>query len=279
MTTSIVVLTSNEALSRFVGIKKSAIVPVEIRNKPCFREKPFAVSSVLVRELGKATEILANYFVGIPESTEALIVLCEKGLEKFAAPFARSFFTYFFDPGMGGKTVQNYLGYVCARVLSAFAIYSSRFDDAKYRRLMLLPTRNFKASEIKDLEGLFLGSVKTDDFGPKLDGILARIRKRQKPKRESTYDDVYIVDDSHRHFIYGKERHSQNETSCPPHGASCLTSGHFRFGRRYDSGRHYNVSYAGWNISGMFASCHDAQIQMTARSHINMFPNDFFGKN
>jgi hypothetical protein len=100
------------------------------------------------------------------------------------------------------------------------------------------------------------------------------MRNRQRPKRESSYSTSYIVDDDQKHFEYGKERHAQ-PASGPPHQKLCALSGIFRFGKRYDSGRHFNVSLSSGLIGGSFDDCHDAAVGITARTHINMFPNDF----
>jgi hypothetical protein len=189
-------------------------------------------------------------------------------------------FTVLFDHTFEGKSIHNYLGMVLSKVVRAFAAYSVRFDDQKARKLLTLPLRNFRSSELRQLHSLFKnGVIPGGNFSNSLDEILKALRERQKPKVETNYRRTFVVDDLARYFEYGREIHAQLETGVPPHNYLCAVTGSYRFGKRYDSTRHFNVSLQEERISGTFADCHDVRADRSPCSHINMFPNDFFGRN
>jgi hypothetical protein len=116
------------------------------------------------------------------------------------------------------------------------------FEDEKYRKILLLPLRNFDASELDTLKSLFSPCVAVSGFQPQLEAALSELRKRQRPKTQRSSQATYLVDDQWRHFVYGKERYAQIETACPPHVPYCELAGKSRFGARYDERRHYNIS-------------------------------------
>jgi hypothetical protein len=185
-----------------------------------------------------------------------------------------------FDHNFAGKSMNNYFWMILSRVIKTFAAYEARFDNEKTRKLLVLPLRNFSADELDELHALFKNGVATDgNFSTSLDRLLKGLRKRQKPKVETTYRKTYIVDDENRFFEYGKEKHSQLETEVPPHNPLCAVTGVYRFGKRYDAERHFNLSLEAERIQGTFHDCHGSSAERGPSTHINMFPNDFFGAN
>jgi hypothetical protein len=130
---------------------------------------------------------------------------------------------------------------------------------------------------MEDLVALFVAGINAATLAGALDLILERFRQRQRPKRGSTYRETYLVDNRLLHFNFGKERHSKADSSRPPHAANCVSNAAFRFGRRYETDRHFNVSLDNAKIGGEFCDCHDVTVTVSPQTHLNMFPNDFFG--
>jgi hypothetical protein len=141
-----------------------------------------------------------------------------------------------------------------------------------------LPLNNFQADELSWIRKLIVSSEGILEFNDLLEKNLVQLRKRQSPKRRTTFKDTYFVDDRARYFSYGLERHAKVETFGPPHSPICEINSIFRFGWRFDRDRHFNVSVdsKGGAISGHFIDCHGTILSVKSRSHINMFPNGFF---
>jgi hypothetical protein len=89
---------------------------------------------------------------------------------------------------------------------------------------------------------------------------------------------MYTIDDQFRFFVYGKETHARFGTG-EPHKPYCELAGHFRFGQRIDALRHYNVSETEGDrttIGGNFLDCHNTSHDVSRRTHLNIFSNDYF---
>jgi hypothetical protein len=276
MNINIVFLLSDVRLARYIGFQKSAVVPSEIRDAAYYRDKNLSAAAVVLDRQEEVEYQLDRYFSDILSSTEGLVVICDTTFHQAIGTFTKSFFFYFFNMQNCRSSYQNFLSPLCSKALRAFQAYSSRFDNEKYRRLLILPTANFRAEELTALVDIFARGVDQHEFGLKIDTYLGQIRARQKPKYSSGYNDVYLVDDYDRYFKYGPERHGFPDTACPPHNSECIANSQFRFGRRFDSGRHFNVSVEQGRISGSFADCHGNARTVQPTSHLNMFPNDFF---
>jgi hypothetical protein len=273
---SIVVITPDIAVSHAIRLAKNSLIPRDLRIK-----YPNISMVSLLAEGSTNLQSLSSYFTARAARVTGAIILCDNRLGPLVGPLGSSLFTVIIDHNFGGKNLHNYFGMILSKVIRAFATFAERFDNEKYRKLLILPLRNFHSHELKELHLLFRAGVRADgNFSNILDEILKRLRERQKPKVESSYSATYIVDDDHRYFEYGKEAHCRLETGCPPHGPLCAVTGVYRFGKRYDTDRHFNVSLEReQQISGAFVDCHGVRAYRTPRSHLNMFPNDFFGSN
>jgi hypothetical protein len=268
---SVVVLTADKSLSRTIGISKIALIPADIRQK----HPDISIVSYPIDGSTTLAE-LASYFVGKSSSVNGVIVLCDNRFAHLARLLTTPLFTVIFDHTLAGKTLHNYLGMILSRVIRAFNSFAIRFDDQKYRKLLILPLRNFCADELRELHALFRNGVRPDgEFHNSIDLLLRTLRSRQRPKVGTTYQTIYIVDDKERFFEYGKEIHGKLETSVPPHDHLCAVTGIYRFGKRYDVDRHFNVSTQAKTISGVFEDCHGVSAKRAPCSHLNMFPNDF----
>ena len=271
----VTVLTPDTEFARNVGVQKTSLVPRDIRRKV----SAISINSYTV-DSPFSLKSLATYFLNLPKTVSGVIVLCDHRCAHIIRHISTPLFTIVIDGQLGGKTLHNYFGMILSRSMRAFTILAQRFDDEKYRKLLILPLRNFSAPEIAELHGLFGDGVTPDgEFNNSLDQILGRLRERQKPKTLTLSRKHYIVDAKGRFFEYGKEIHCQIETAVPPHDYLCGVTGVFRFGKRYEPARHFNVSLEGSQIDGTFRDCHGTSHHTESRSHLNMFPNDFFGAN
>ena len=156
---------------------------------------------------------------------------------------------------------------------------ASTFGRGNDGVLLTLPIRNLDAPEVGAIATLCRQDILEPTFADALEANLKSLRGRIHPRPKSSYRTRYVVDHSKRYFHYGLERHAQFDTG-GDHLPSCSLNGHFRFGRRIDAGRHYNVSETDGDvtsISGVFSNCHDMKIEVTRHFHLNMFANDFFG--
>lgn len=273
MSTSIVVLTLDRALSQLIGIKKTFFVPSDLRKK----YPDMSVVSYLANS-DTTAEDLVPYLTGMESS--GIVLLCDNRLAHLVPALGTPLFTVIFDHTLGGKPPHNYFGMILSKILKAFAAFEARFNDQKMKKLLVLPLRNFWSAELRQLHGLFRnGVVINEAFANSVDQLLSALRGRQRPKTDRNYGKRYVVDDQVKYFEYGHERHAQLETGVPPHNPLCAVAGIFRFGKRYDANRHFNVSRQGEDISGIFYGCHDDSAARGPCSHVNMFPNDFFGAN
>ena len=268
---SIVVLTPNRSLSSVIRVKKTRLIPGDLRKK-------YPNISIGSFELQPATtvEALATFFAQM--ASPGVVVLCDTRYARFVPGLATSLFTVTFDHSFGGKNVQNYFWMILSKVIKEFASFAPLFDDEKSRKLLILPLRNFSADELRQLHDLFRNGVVIDgNLRSSVERLLSALGGRRKPKVASRYDKTFYVDDAERFFEYGHEIHAGLETKTPPHNEICAVAGIYRFGKKYDVQRHFNVSREGRDIHGIFNDCHGSRAARGPCSHINMFPNDFFG--
>ena len=134
MTLSVVVLTADEPFSRYIGIKKTGLVPVDLRRHEYFARNLASVSSYFFYDGGSA-KALGDYLESIGSDSTSVVLLFDQRLAEHVRPYEAIFFTCSFDHSFGGKNAQNYMGMVLNRVLRAFLQYSIRFDDEKTERL------------------------------------------------------------------------------------------------------------------------------------------------
>ncbi|MFN3147216.1 MAG: hypothetical protein ACE368_19185 [Paracoccaceae bacterium] len=152
------------------------------------------------------------------------------------------------------------------------------FESREKLRFALLPRANFAATEWAVFLNSLSGGVARLEFVTVLEKTLALLRERQKPKTSTNHRATFIVSDNGWHFAFGHEEHARAETAHPPHNISCILRSQYRFGFPIKPTQHYNVSIEGGQISGSFVNCHGQVDLIAARSHLNLFPNDYFEK-
>jgi hypothetical protein len=276
MKITIVIVTQSEATNKTAGLHKESLIPADIRKKISESGSSIKLRSFFFA--GKsAPDKLASFISDICDEEDALISLWEEGILHEAENYNQSMFNCTFDANLGGKTAKNYFTMTIAKAFKEFSHFSRTFDDMKFRKCLLLPIHSFKANEMDELVTLFNPIRRPGNFADALTACLTRLRERQTPKRYSSYGTTYLRDDSALFFEYGHEVHSRVETKRPPHRVSCLINSLFRFGRSYEPGRHFNVSYEkNEKVEKVFKNCHETEKPGVGNPHINMFPNGCF---
>ncbi len=276
MKIDLILVTNDQDIVEYVKLKKSVTIPRDIRNKELLRDSVLYVTSYSTKST--KTEDDFQVFIGkIMNSCDAVLVLCDKSLFHLFTPYADCVMLAGFDGELEGGTLHNYIGRALARLFNIFQYLDKYFDDQKYLNILLLPLRNFLAEELCELRKAFHEDILSADFRATFEKSIAALRERRGPKPYSRYNYVYLRDDADHFFSDGPERHAKVQTGSPPHSVYCGLNSQFRFGRRYDSARHFNVSKERKDslISGRFSDCHDEKQDVKPRSHLNIFPNDF----
>ena len=275
MRIDIIVLTRDEIMHEYIGLRKAASIPRESRQKNFPSHAIVNVASFFYSNVDKTSEFHA-YISRLRHASDFIIMLYEYELQKDLDRYFDCLFTTSYETHSDMNT-HNYMSMMLSKTAKSFNIFYRYFSDQKFTKIMLLPLKNFEASELVRLRGLFRARITSATFPKELEDRLAELRRRQTPKKFSTYQTVYLRDDGDRYFSYGNERHSQVESQVPPHSLECGFNSCFRFGMKYDATRHFNVSQAKPRdkIAGQFWNCHGSLQTVPPQSHINMFPNDF----
>lgn len=187
-------------------------------------------------------------------------------------------FTVIFDPPAHGHNHQNFFHGLTATVLRSLGQIAAKFEKGRDAELLTLPLRNFHADELRNIAQMISSNVLAGGLSDSVETRLAALRKRVRPRRQSSHKALYAVDDRNRFFVYGHEHHSRPETG-GAHTSHCILSATFRFGRKIDSSRHYNVSETEGDhasIAGEFTNCHDVCHAEQRNTHLNMFANDMY---
>lgn len=256
--------------------EKEALIPRSLREHQ--RISSMGLDFVTgIYDPATAQRSLQDYVLDAAKSADAVGLLIDSAVAHIAAPIASACFigSVVFDPQT--KSYKNLISATLTKLIKNLATVLEVMSSAGSQQVLLLPLRNFIAPELGEIEQLFRLHTFTPDFPIQLKRLVAQVNQRKRPRRQSTYKKTYLVDDHKKLFDYGKERHAQLETGAP-HNSLCVLAGNFRFGHRIPVNRHYNVTKeeGGFTkISGSFPDCHDAMTEVPARTHLNMFSNDY----
>lgn len=256
--------------------EKEALIPRSLRAHE--RIKSIGLDFVTgIYDPGTARRSLEDYVLDASKSAGAVGLLVDSALAQVATPVANACFITNVAFGPQTKNYKNLIVATLTKMVKHLATLTEAMSSAGNQQVLLLPLRNFIAPELNELRDLFRLHALSSDFPTRLPKLVARVNERKRPRRSSTYKNTYLVDDQSKLFDYGKEHHAQLETG-EPHSSLCVLSGNFRFGYRIPVDRHYNVTKEAGSltkISGIFVNCHDAEIEVPERTHLNMFSNDF----
>lgn len=168
---------------------------------------------------------------------------------------------------------------VLSAALRRFGRLLALFEKGSHAWLTALPLRNFHAPQLVEMARLMREESADPELPDRLEALLSELRECVRPRRATSRQQKYAVDNRGRFFTYGLEQHSQYATG-GRHLLACDVNGRFRFGRRLDKGRHFNVSEGEGDtttVGGDFKDCHHRDHPVSGRTHLNMFANDYFG--
>jgi hypothetical protein len=281
----IVVATLDAALERAILQRRETLLPDTFRrnNHQNFGGNRITISCYLFKRRSTATDLVAYIEQFADPDIAGVILTVDRRLRSLANDIQNIVFVVPYNCDGEIKSPTNFFGALFGRILRDYKVFASKFDDQKFRKLFTLPIRNFRSFELQHLCGVCADASDKPGFADRLEAALKSLQRRQKPKRfEDNPNQVYLKDEEGKHFRIGMERHAQAETAKPPHNDICVLGNIFRFGRRFDSRLHYNVTkdesgrQSSRGMDGAYPNCHSALTPGGGKSHLNMFPNDFF---
>ena len=212
---------------------------------------------------------------------DAVILLVENNHSHLLSAVRDAVFAATFETQQNRiENFKNFFGSFFSPLFRNFFSLKTLASDTEKEQTMMLPLRNFDAQELRELARLSREESRSSNLLYNLEACVAAISKRRIPRRKSTSNIKYFIDDKKMHFVYGHENHSRFDTG-HPHVAACEINGLFRFGKSIDSERHYNASFGvgdDTSIHGEFPDCHGAIKTIPKhprKTHLNMFANDF----
>lgn len=276
MKLNIILISTDDVLVSKFGTEKDALIPKAVLGKGAY--KNISPSFDMIAYRPNFGESLATFLSRKVDDTsiDNILFLVDESYLHLLDGFNQSFFFYPFSmDDLGNRSHGNFIAQSMAKLLRAFSIVHNHMNDATGISLMGLPVRNFKSKELAEIAEICNQWYKINDFSSKLQTSLSHLKKRRRPApRTGKKAPKFIIDDNENLFELGKEKHAQIETGAP-HVFFCYASGHFRFGKRIDARKHYNVSKATGRISGDFSDCHGEECVVKPTTHINMFSNDY----
>lgn len=272
----ICLISSDSGAIELVRRDRISLIPKSLREHQRMREIG-ADFSFTVYDPVTAGRPLANYLLE-GEGDQVIVLLVDLALESLISDIASACFVAGVEFRSHPRTnYKNYLAGILTRLLKNMATFLSIIDDGANKQVMLLPFRNFDAEELRALRQAVRVSALSSEIDNAIMPFVVRLKDRKRPRRKSNFPGQYIVDDEGKLFQFGLERHSQLATGSP-HTASCILTGRFRFGRRIETDRHYNVTKEvgqRTEISGEFLGCHSQLYTVSTTTHLNMFSNDY----
>lgn len=268
-------MSSDPGANELVRKERRALIPKSLRDHQRMKDIG-AEFSVSVYDPATACRPLAQYLLEGKEN-QVIVLLLDRSLGDFAADVACACFVTDVEFATHPKTnYTNYFAGKLARLLKNLASFLHIIDDGANEQVMLLPFRNFNAQQLRELREVCRNETLSPEFANMVARLVEALKNRRRPHRKSNYTEQYYVDDDEKLFQYGLERHSQLATGAP-HTSVCALTGNFRFGRRIEVNRHYNVtkeSGRGTEIAGEFVDCHDDVHVVVRTTHLNIFSND-----
>lgn len=268
-------------LRRMFGRSKGNAVPQDAGRRGYFQNRPATfVTTAWEPEEQPTADSFERYLIGKTKSIDATLLIIDASWVQIAKNVRDAVFIIPITSASAASNYQNFTQKTVAKSLRAFGQLLAKFERADDGKLLTLPLRNFDAPELRELARLCREENLDPDFSELVEAQLAGLRRRERPRRRSTYRTVYAVDDRQRFFQYGHERHARFPTG-EPHRPYCEISGTFRFGKRIDEQRHYNVSETEGDItsiSGDFWDCHERDPHEIKGRYLNMFANSYFTK-
>ena len=282
MKLTIVVVTPRKEAYDLVEGKAKAIASSNVTKKGYLAERNPTTSIVgFLFQDEKAEEQLTSRILSFSERSDAIILVADgKKTMEAVAPLREALHCFQADFSFvhEEKTSENFLRAIISDAVSEFAKFTSFFNDHKYEKIFLLPTKIFRMEAWRKLVAISTKEISLDNSVDEIQGCIKSIRNKMSPKRLGDIRNrvQYFVDENDFFYAYGHERHARPETKTPPHSLTCGLNSRFRFGRRYDDERHFNVSVERPKspIAGEFTTCHGQIDPHSSETHLNIFPNN-----
>lgn len=257
---------------------QEALIPQSLRKHERVRDWGFKfVTSVF--NPTQATGQIQDHVLHVSKKSDIVALLVDAAWQSKVSQMTKSCFVAPIDFDPHATNYKNLIQATLTKLIKHLALLATYMSKAGSRNALLLPLRNFIADEVGELQTLFGTRALDPDFPIKLDLLISKINGRKRPRRRTNDEKTYFMDDQEKLFDYGMERHSKVATG-EPHTSLCVLNGYFRFGWKIPTDQHYNVTKevgAFTKISCMFLDCHDVLAEVKERSHLNMFPNDYYG--
>lgn len=207
---------------------------------------------------------------------DAVILLIEWNFENELKYIRDSFFTYVFRFN-SSDNYGNFFRHKIGMLLNNLILLDDNASEKTKGELIILPLRNFISEELNELARICREDSVSNTFNNAIVPLIKKLNGRRRPRRNTNDQQKYVIDNDGKCFEFGKdEGHGQIATG-GKHLPSCEIAGNFRFGRKIQKG-HFNVvrdNKANVTIGGIFPNCHDKEIVVSDRKHINMFANDY----
>lgn len=273
MKTLIGLISSNQWVCSRFDKEQSQLIPKELRSSD-------NVFSFKVFNPDKDSLCVHENLRNTTKAFDAVILLIEWRHEEKFHLVRNSFFTYVFrfnenDNYNYGNFFRHKIGVLLKNFKCLNDIAKSKCEE---EQLIILPIRNFASPELEELARVCREDNINNTFNNMIGPLIKKLRRRRMPRRNTNDQRKYIVDDNEKYFEFGKDKgHGQIATG-GNHLPSCEMAGTFRFGRKISQEGHFNVTRddkANATIGGIFPNCHDVNITVSERKHINMFVNDY----
>jgi hypothetical protein len=279
---SIGLVSSNDELVRLFGTLKEPLYSGPLASG-YFKSKGIRPEPIIYtynpRVIKKDFELFVKDKI---KGRDAFLLLVDREQEQLVSRLRDSAFCYIFNCDFScSKNTKNFLYQITALIIKKFGIILNKMEDATSVNLINLPLKNFAGEELVELACICRNGCNVQDFSEQIDYKITLLKKRRRPiprPGKSKEKDIKVEDNNGCYFEYGYEKHARFETGSP-HLTSCYISGHYRFGKKIDESKHYNVTKKDSdNVSGNFLDCHGGGCMINSSenvSHINMFSNDF----
>ncbi|HBF30797.1 hypothetical protein [Rhizobium sp.] len=282
MKLAIILVTPRKEAYDLIEAKSKAISASNIAQKGYLSKSKASASIFGFHFHGeKALTQLTERILTISEKVDAIILIADgHKVMQDVTPFKEALHCFLTDLSFAYEagTSENFLRATISDAVSEFVKFTSFFNDHKFEKIFLLPTNIFKLNAWRDLVKISKKEMTVENPVDKIQGCIKLIRNKMSPKRHGDSKDRthYFVDDNGFFFSYGHEKHARPETGNPPHHATCDLNSRFRFGRKYDHERHFNVSVERPKspIKGEFTTCHGETYSFSSDTHLNIFPNN-----
>lgn len=277
-----IVISNNPSIVQQLGKMKGDIIPRDLLKKGYFRDKriDLHLNAIHASEVS-SSEAFEKYVLSRSQSVEFVIALLPEGLEKLAKNVRSAIIVDTYSEQSFADNLRNGIHQRVGRLIRLSNYIGSTFSDANDRTILSLPLRNFSSSDLLQISRTIHRTPLPPDVALSMEIGLKVLRSQVRRRKSSSYSTKYVVDAKSRFFVFGKEAHSRPESG-KPHGHHCVLNSMFRFGIRIDNTRHFNVSEGEGDkthVSGQFYDCHGNSVDLAqdpARTHLNMFSNDFF---